>query len=204
MNKKKSNFKDDFKKNPVVFSLIFIGLAVIGLVILLMNLDISGPIWPSSTDIYKKKEGLKKAQKELQLELNLLHEKEENLRSFIKNSANFWVIERDGDPKVDVQKHVSNAAAEHNFVLSYVGAVRANKITDGVFLMSSSIKGEGSFQGLTEFLGEIESMQPRFYWQNLLLRPKSTKTPDILTISGTIQVVTVEDEKISKLLLDKK
>ena len=192
------------RRNPLVFSLIFLGLVIIGLVILFMNLDVSGPIWPSSYDIKKKKEELAKAQKELQEELNLLHEKKENVKSFIKNSSNFWITERDGDPKVDLQKIINDAAAEHNFVLSSVGAVRADKITDGVYLMSTSIRGEGSFQTLTEFLGEMQTIQPRFYWQNLLLRPKSTKTPDILMISGTLQVVSIEDEKIKGLLIDKK
>ena len=204
MNKKKKSFKDDFKKHPVGFSLIFLVLVVIGLVILFMNLDSTTPIWPLSSDINKKKKELEEVQKALQKELNLLHEKDEDVKSFVTNTSNFWITLRDGDPKVNLQKRINNAAGEHEFLLSSVGAVRTDKITEGIFLMSTAIRGEGNFQNLTEFLGKIQMIKPKLYWQNLLLRPKSTKTPDILMLSGTLQVVAIEDENISKLLLDKK
>ncbi len=204
MKTSKNNFKEDFKKHPVGFSLAFAGLLIVAMVVLSMNIGPVSHIWPSKTAINEKKDELKEKQHELQEAIDRFHLIEQNEKSFIKNNTNFWINERDGDPKINIQKRINNTAAEHGFTLSSVGAVRANKITDGVSLMNTSIRGEGPIKNLTEFLGELQDMKPRFYWKSFLLRPKNPNMPDNIMLSGNIQLIAIDEEKLTRLLIDKK
>lgn len=202
MNNSKKSLKDDFKNNPLGFSLAFAGLLLVGVVVLWFNVDFA-TLWPSQKTIYEEKQKLKKAQKELQKELNSLHEKQQDLDSLINNSSNFWITQRDGDVKVIFQKQISNAAADKGFALSSVNAVREDKITDGLYLMSTTIRGEGSFKKLIEFLGKLKDMKPKLYWQDFNIRPKSTKSFENVILNGTIQVVNIEDETLTDLMIEK-
>ncbi len=201
--KTKTSFKEDFQKHPVVFSMVFVVLSIIALVILFMNIGSISTIWPTSTTINEKKLDLVKVQEELQVAMNELNEIQLDEESFINHNADFWITERDGNAKVNIQKRINGAAARHGVSLSSVGAVRADKISDGIFIMTTSIRGEGPLKSIIDFLGELQGVQPRFYWQSILLRPKNVKTLSNIMITGGIQVIAIEDERMTRLLIDK-
>ena len=203
MAKSKTTFNEDFQKHPVAFSLVFAVLFVIAIVILLMNVGPISTIWPTSAIINVKKEELVKLQQELQVALNELNKLQLDEESFINRNADFWIAERDGNAKINIQKRIHGAAARHGVSLSSVGAVRTDKITDGIFMMITSIRGEGSLKGIIDFIGELQSVQPRFYWQQILLRPVNVKEESKIMITGGIQVIAIEDERMTRLLIDK-
>ena len=204
MSKNKTNFKEDFKQHPVAFTLVFSLLFIAAFVILLMNVGSLSEIWPTASAIQIKKDELIDLQKEFQEKLNNLDKLEQDEASFIKNNADFWIHERDGDAKINIQKRINGVAARHQVTLSSVGAVRADKITEGIYLMTTSIRGEGSLKSITDFLGELQSVQPRFYWQSILLRPKNPNEASNIMLTGGIQVVAIDDERIARLLIEKK
>jgi hypothetical protein len=204
MAKNKTTFKEDFKQHPVAFILVFSILLIAAFIILLMNVGSLSEIWPTASAIQIKKNELIDLQKELQKKLNDLDKLEQDEASFIKNNADFWIHERDGDAKINIQKRINGVAARHQVTLSSVGAVRADKITEGIYLMTTSIRGEGSLKSITDFLGELQSVQPRFYWQSILLRPKNPKEASNIMLTGGIQVVAIDDERITRLLIEKK
>ena len=203
MTKSKSSFKEDFQKHPVGFSLSFAGIFIAALVIIFMNVGSLSEIWPSSELINGKRLLLRQNQKKLQDALNELDILEKDRDSFIANNANFWISERDGDPKINMQKRISSLAADHEFTLSSVGAVGANKIVDGINLMTLTIRGDGKLKNLIDFLGELQDAQPRFYWQNILIKPKNPSDPDVVMLNGKIGVVAIDDKEITDLLLEK-
>ena len=203
MAKNKTTFKEDFQQHPVLFSLLFALLGGVAIVIILMNLGPVSEIWPTSAKIAAQKEELVRLQHELQADLNELNKLQLDEESFINHNADFWITERDGNAKVNIQKRINGAAARHKVSLSSVGAVRADKITDGIFMMTTTIRGEGSLKGIIDFLGELQSVQPRFYWQSILLRPQNVNEPSNIMITGGIQVIAIEDERMTRLLIDK-
>ena len=204
MAKNKTTFKEDFQQHPVMFSIIFILLVIVAVVILLLNAPPLSEIWPTSTTIQAKKEQLVELQKELQKELNELDKMQLDEASFLNHNADFWIDERDGNAKINIQKRINGAAARHQVALSSVGAIRSDKIIDGVYMMTTSIRGEGSLKNVIEFLGELQGVQPRFYWQSIGLLPRQTKDGNTVLLTGGLQVIAIEDEKIIRLLIDKK
>ena len=201
MTNNKNSFKEDFMKHPLGYSLTFTALFVLAVVILWLNLGSFSAIWPTSKNISEKRKELTEAQKELQEKLDELDKLKKDQESFIRNNKNFWISERDGDPKVNLQKKITATAANQELTLSSVGAVRADKIVDGVYLMNVSVRGEGSLQSVVKFLGELQSMKPDFYWQSILIRPKSHRDPDMIILTGSVQVLAIDDPKLTKLLL---
>ena len=204
MAKNKTTFKEDFQQHPVMFSFIFILLIIVAVVILLLNAPPLSEIWPTAATIQAKKERLIELQKELQKDLNELDKMQLDEASFLDHNADFWIDERDGNAKINVQKRINGAAARHQVALSSVGALRSDKIIDGVYMMTTSIRGEGSLKSVMEFIGELQGVQPRFYWQSIGLLPRSTKDGDKVLLTGAVQVIAIEDEKIIRLLIDKK
>jgi 3-methyladenine DNA glycosylase AlkC len=204
MAKSKNSFKEDFQKHPVLFTMVFAALFIVAVVILFMNLGSVSEIWPTDSAINSKKKELADIQKKLQKKLNEVDKLEQDEYSFIKHNADFWINQRDGDAKINIQKRINGVAARHKVTLSSVGAVRSNKIKDGIYLMATTIRGEGSLKSISNFLGELQSVQPRFYWQTIMLRPKSNKEPSNIMVTGAIQVIAVDDEEIIKLLMEKR
>jgi hypothetical protein len=202
MGKSKNTFKDDFSRHPVVFSLVFGILFITAIIILLINLGPVGHIWPTEKIINTKTKELTEAQKALQEQLNILDILMQDETSFRKHKSEFWIDKRDGDPKVNLQKRINKAASDHGFTLSSVGAARADKIIDGIYFMTTNIRGEGPLKNLVNFIGELQGAKPRFYWQSILIRPKSSTKPGNVMLTGAIQIISVSDPEVTKMLLE--
>ena len=88
--------------------------------------------------------------------------------------------------------------------MSSVGATRTEKISDGVSLISVSVRSKAPLKKMVEFIAEVEKIQPRTYWKSLVLRPDNPRQPVNIVLSGNIQFISITDEAALKLLLAKK
>ena len=161
-------------------------------------------LWPTDKDVATAKTGLVALQRELQVALNRRKELTAHRDSFVKSSKLFWIESRDGDPALNIQSKINSAAKLANVSLSSVGAARSEKVSDGISLVSVSIRGDSELENIIKFLSEIEKIDPRAFWKTLVLRPYNQRSPEKITCSGSIQFIIITDDEAIKLLLGKK
>ena len=197
-------YKEEFFQNPAKFIIIFIILLILALVCIYQFKEYLTGIWPDRESISKAKRQLKQSQVKLQETLNTKHRLMKRRESFINNSSNFWLTDRDGDASLNIQKKVNNAAASTGIQLSSVGAARNEKVTDGISLVSISIRSKASLKKIAAFINEIEKIKPRAYWKSLVLRPDNPRKPVEIVLSGNIQFIIIENEEALTLLQETK
>ena len=194
-------YKEEFMQRPKTFIIVFIIL--FGLCIYMLR-DYITEIWPGEKEFNVAIKKLQKSQLKLRNALNEKYRLSRHRESFIKNSADFWLTKRDGDAALNIQKKINKEAEKSSVVLSSVGAVKTEEISDGVSLLSVSIRSKAPLKSIVEFIAELEKMQPRPYWKTLVLRPDNPKQPVNTVLSGSIQFISITDKEAVKLLLEKK
>ena len=197
-------FKEEFRQRPAKFIIVFIILFILAFICIYQLKGYFTVVWPDEKTIANTKKALVKAQMELQEELNKKHELEQHRESLVKNSQDFWLEKRDGDPAINIQKKINNAASASQIALSSVGAARAEKVCEGVALVSISIRSDAPLKKIIEFMVEVEKIRPRAFWKSLVLRPENPRQPDEIVLSGNIQFINITDEEAVQLLLEKK
>ena len=197
-------YKDEIQQNPMKYIIGFIVLLIIVFVCIYQFKEYFTGIWPDKESIDAAKKQLLASQQSLQEALNEKHRLLQRRESFVKNSGNFWIIDRDGDPSLNIQKKINNAAASSSIQLSSMGATRTEKVTEGIILVSISIRSTASLKKLATFLNELDKIKPRAYWKSLVLRPDNPRKPVNIVLSGNIQFVLIEDQDALELLQETK
>lgn len=197
-------YKEEFKQRPGKLIIVFIMIFIVALVCIYQLRGYLTIIWPGENDILEATQTLQSSQRKLQTVLNERYKLNRHRKSFLENSADFWLAERDGDAALNIQKKINKAAETTDVVLSSVGAARTSKISEGVALISVSIRSKAPLKKMVEFIAEIEKIQPRPYWKSLVLRPDNPRLPVNIVLSGNLQFISVTDEEAVKLLLAKK
>ena len=197
-------FKEEFSQRPGKYIIVFIVLFILAFICIYQLKDYFTVVWPNKQAISNAKKTLVKSQFELQEVLNEEHTLLKHRESFVKSSRNFWLEKRDGDAALNIQKEINQAAAATKVVLSSVGAARKEKVSDGISLVSISIRSQAPIKKIIEFIAEIEKIKPRAYWKTLVLRPDNPRLPINIVLSGNIQFITITDEEAVKLLLETK
>lgn len=160
--------------------------------------------WPSERRIQNALEKLKKKQMELQIELNKDNILKKNRESYIKNSANFWINRRDGNPETNAQKRIEDAASAAGLQLNTIGRVQMSKISDAISTYDTSIQGTAPVDQIIAFIEQIYKRSPRFYWANISLSPDNIKNPQKVVLNGTLRFVSITDEEIISKILGEK
>ena len=196
--------KEEFKNSPGKFIIVFFIIFLIGVGCIYQLRGYFTVVWPTNKDVATAKKGLVALQRELQVALNRREELTAHRESFVKSRKLFWIESRDGDPALNIQSKINSAAKLANISLSSVGAARSEKVSDGISLVSVSVRGESELENVIKFLAEIEKIEPRAFWKSLVLRPYNQRSPEKITCSGSIQFIIITDEEAVELLLGKK
>jgi len=197
-------YKEEFSQRPGKFIIIFIILFIMAFICIYQLKGYFVVIWPNEQTISNAKKTLVASQLELQEVLNEKHKLLRHRESFVQSSKNFWLEKRDGDAAINIQKAINKAAEETKITLSSVGAAQIEKVTEGVSMVSISIRGKAPLKKIIEFIAEIEKIKPRAYWKSLVLRPDNPKKPKNIGLNGNIQFITITDEEAVELLLGQK
>ena len=202
-SKQTHGFMDEFKKRPVFFSLLFGGIFILAFFIYVVNFGLPEQLFATDAVITGKKKELRTLLKEYNIKIGKKEISERNEKLLISNSKNFWIFARDGNPKLKLQKIINKAASDASFNLASLSSVRSEKIADGVYIMGTSLGGEGSWKSLIHLLSLLEKQKPVLYWQSIQIYPKTLKNTDTIRVSGSVQVIAVDNEALTKLLLKK-
>ena len=197
-------YQEEIRENPKKYIIVLIILLIIGFVCIYQFKEYFTVIWPDKKTYNETKKQLLQAQQVLQEALNEQHRLMERRQSFVNNSSNFWLVDRDGDFSLNIQKKINNAAAVSEIQLSSMGATRSEKVTDGIQLINISVRSTANLKSLADFLNEVDKIRPRAYWQSLVLRPDNPRKPDNIVLSGNIQFLLIEDQEALKLLQEEK
>lgn len=197
-------YKEEIRENPTKYIIVLIVLLILGFVCIYQFREYFIFVWPDEKSYNNTKKQLLKSQKDLQETLNEQHRLMERRKSFATNKDNFWVVDRDGDYSLNIQKKINKAAASSEVQLSSMGATRTEKVTDGIQLVSISIRSTSTLKKLSAFLNELDKIKPRAYWKSLVLRPDNPRKPVNIVLSGNLQFVLIEDEEALKILQEEK
>lgn len=194
----------EFRSSPGKFIVVFFIIFLIGVGCIYQLRGYFTALWPTNKNVDDAKTGLVALQRDLQIALNRREELTVHRDSFVKSSKLFWIESRDGDPELKIQSKINSAAKLANISLSSVGAARSEKVSDGISLVSVSIRGDAKLENIIKFLSEIEKIDPRAFWKSLVLRPYNQRSPEKITCSGSIQFIIITDEEAIELLLGNK
>ena len=190
------------RNSKIVLFGIFVLVCV--LVLVLAFYDTITELWPGDAKIEQNLANLKSRQKELQKELNELNALRTKRASYVDNSKIFWIARRDGDAETNAQRIIEDAASSAGLVLSTIGRVQSQTITEGVASMEISIQASSDIDKIFSFIEQIYKKNPRFYWGSLSLSPDNVRNPQKVVMSGTLRFISVSDDDIVKKLLGEK
>ena len=190
------------RNSKIVLFGIFVLVCV--LVLVLAFYDTITELWPGDAKIEQNLANLKSRQKELQKELNELNALRTKRASYVDNSKIFWIARRDGDAETNAQRIIEDAASSAGLVLSTIGRVQSQTITEGVASMEISIQASSDIDKISSFIEQIYKKNPRFYWGSLSLSPDNVRNPQKVVMSGTLRFISVSDDDIVKKLLGEK
>lgn len=197
-------FKEEIRQNPKKFIIALVVLFAGVLVVIISMREYLTGIWPNSSRIAQERKALLASQKDLQQKLNEEYELKERRRSFVENSHNFWLTARDGEAALNIQKKINHTAEETGIVLSSVGAARSEKVTEGITLVSISIRSKAPLKKISEFFNELTKLKPRAYWKSVVIRPDNPRNPVEVVLSGNIQFILITHQEALKLFQEKK
>ena len=197
-------FKAEIRDNPFKFTIVFFILFILVVVCIYPFRGYFTNIWPNERSIANARKELLNAQKKLQVTLNENNKLLERRKSLLANRRDFWLIDRDGDATLNTQKKINKAAEDAGIILSSVGAARTEKATEGISLVSTSIRSKATLKKMSVFINEIEKIHPRAYWKSLVLRPDNPRNPVDIVMTGNIQFIVITHQKALTLLKEKK
>ncbi len=197
------SLKEIVKNNPRTFVYGFALVVAVGFLYMSLGSFLVDK-WPSEKKIEDSVEKLKKKQKELQLELNRSNILNKNRESYIKNSPNFWIPERDGDAEINAQKRIEEAASTVGLQLTTIGRVQSSKITEGLLSFDTSVQATASIDQVMGFIEQLYKRYPRFYWANISLSPDNVKNPQKVVLNGNLRFISITDEDIIRKILGEK
>lgn len=196
-------YKDEFQQSPTKFIIGLIVLLIIVFVCIYQFKEYFTGIWPDKKSFNQAKKQLLGSQQTLQQALNEKHRLMERRKSFVTNRDCFWLTDRDGNSSLNIQKKINNAASSSGIQLSSMGATRTEKVTEGISLVSLSIRSKADLKKIAAFINEVDKIKPRAYWKSLVLRPDNPRKPVYIVLSGNIQFVLIENEEALKILQEK-
>ena len=199
MNSEK--FKQEIQAKPGQFAVICIIMFLIFVLIVYRFKDYLSFAWPTKSKIKLAMVELQRSQKKLQDVLNEEFKLRAQQDEFIAHSKDFWIIERDGEPSLNIQKTINKAAESAGIDLTSLGAAKTTELSESLAVVGIQVRAKASLHDITAFINEIDKLEPKAYWQNLYLRPDNPKNPVEIVMSGTIQFLIIKNEDALKILL---
>lgn len=194
--------KSDFQRHPKRFTLIFAGMAICALVVIWQVRQSLPVLWPSRARLTVEREAVAKAHRELQVGIDRACELIRNQESLLGRAQEFWLVARDGNAELEIQKIVGAAAKSAGLDLNSVGNVQSEKIGEVGERMYLGISAQAPFRAIVEFMAELEKCQPRFYWRNLTLRPDNLRSYANVVFNGNLEFICLTDEAAVALLME--
>jgi Tfp pilus assembly protein PilO len=194
-------FKQELQAKPGQFALIAIVMLLIFALIIYRFKDYFSIAWPTKSKIKTAMVELQRAQNKLQDALNEEHKIKTQQNEFISLSKNYWILERNGEPSLNIQKIINKAAESAGIDLTSLGSAKMTDLSESLAVVGIQIRAKASLHDITTFINEIDKLQPKAYWQNLYLRPDNPKNPVEIVMSGTIQFLVIKNKDALKILL---
>jgi len=157
-------------------------------------------VFPSEERIQSELGSLKKAQAQLQKELELSAELKLRRELFVAGAKDYWLPRRDGKPETEIPKAVNHAAKLTGLKISSLGEIRQVKVSEGISVMELSVSANDSVETVTRFMAEMYRATPRMRWQRCQLRPETGKDAKGVSLSGSISFVCISDECLAGLI----
>ena len=155
---------------------------------------------PGEARIQKELRDLKQAQAQLSKELALAADLKLRRDSFVAETKDFWIPQRDGKPETEIPKEINQAAKLTGLKISSLGDIRQIKAGNGIYVMELSLTSTDSLEAVTRFMAEIYRASPKFRWQRCQIRPDGAKDSRKVNFSGSISFICVSDERMTALL----
>ena len=194
-------FKQEIQAKPAQFAMIAVIMVLIFALIIYRFKDYFLVAWPTKSKIKMAMVELQRAQNKLQDTLNEEYKLKTQQQEFISNSNDYWILERDGEPSLNIQKTINKSAESAGIDLTSLGAAKMTDLSESLAVVGIQVRAKASLHDITAFINEIDKLQPKAYWQNLYLRPDNPKNPVEIVMSGTIQFLVIKNKDALKILL---
>jgi hypothetical protein len=187
------------KKHSIVFGIIFL----MTVVIFFQNVKILDSIVVGGSDIEFEIQAIRKLQKKLKLGQNKVRIIKEKKESLIQKSREFWILDRDGQANINIQKKIESAGKQSNIELKTLGTLRLSPTGNGVSNGEFDVTCSGDLKSIVQFINEVSEMRPKVYWERCLLRPDNIKNPKKIYLTGYLKFIILENKDIINLLQEK-
>jgi len=193
-------FKQEIQAKPGQFVLICVIMLLVFIFIVYRFKDYLVFAWPTKVKINEAIQDLEHSQKKLLDSLNNEYKLEMLQKEFANHSRNYWILKRDGEPSLNIQKMVNKAAESIGIEITSLGAAKLTDISDALAVTGIQVRIKANLHDITSFINEIDKLKPKAYWQNLYLRPDNPKNPVEIVMSATIQFLVIKNEDALKIL----
>ncbi len=190
------------KRIVSIFALVL--LLFFFVVALFFLFDINKAFWPTSASIKKARAELEQAQISLKTKVTELSGRRKTRRDFLKQSPNYWISARDGQLEEVMMRRIEDAAKNSKILLNNFGNTKSSKLNEQFSFFDFTIDAKAPMEDISRFMVEIYKSRPCFYWTRCVLRPSKPNDSKDITLSASLRVLYIDDEKIAKRLMEEK
>jgi hypothetical protein len=93
-------------------------------------------------------------------------------------AAHSWIQSHDGSVETTLRRRIGDIAANQQFRLNNIGAVRTGRVNNEFFYAEIDINGSGEISDVFNLLAALRKIEPVLNWRRLDLRPDYRYRPN--------------------------